>query len=93
MKTLITILLLAIGTAKAQTNSYRIAELEKWRTQAKAQLKRDSIAIEWLKKGKTVDSLKIAVLSDSLNKFKPIFFPDARVVNGPKVDTVYTKPQ
>ena len=86
MKTLIAILLLTIGTAKAQTNSYRIAELEKWRTQAKAQ-------ILWLMKEKTKDSLTIVVLKDSLDKFKPIFFPDARVVNGPKVDTVYTKPQ
>ena len=86
MKTLISILILTIGTAKAQTNSYRIAELEKWRTQAKAQ-------ILWLMKEKTKDSLTIMVLKDSLSKFKPIFFPDARVVNGPKVDTVYTKPQ
>ncbi len=86
MKTLITIILLTIGSAKAQTNTYRISELEKWRTQAKAQ-------ILWLMKEKTKDSLTIVVLKDSLDKFKPIFFPDARVVNGPKVDTVYTKPQ
>jgi hypothetical protein len=87
MRTLIiTILILSASAAKAQTNSYRIGELEKWRTQAKA-------TFVWLMKEKTKDSLTIVTLRDSLSKFKPIVFPDARVVNGTKIDTVYTKPQ
>jgi hypothetical protein len=83
---IITILILSASVCKAQTNSYRIAELEKFRTWTKAKF-------VWFEKQKTADSLTIVTLRDSLSKFKPIVFPDARVVNGPKIDTVYTKPQ
>jgi hypothetical protein len=83
---IITILILSATVCKAQTNTYRIGELEKFRTWAKAEF-------AWLKKQKSTDSLTIVTLRDSLSKFKPIVFPDARVVNGPKIDTVYTKPQ
>ena len=77
-------MLLTVGTAKAQTTSYRLGELEKFRTWAKAEF-------TWLRNEKKKDSVTIKVLRDSLNKFKPIVFPDARVVNGVKADTVYTK--
>ena len=86
MKILIAILFFLPLASKSQTNTFRIGELEKFRTWAKAEF-------AWLRKEKTKDSLTIIVLKDSLSKFKPIFFPDARVVNGTKVDTVYTKPQ
>jgi hypothetical protein len=86
MKTLIIVMLLTIGTAKAQTNSYRIGELEKFRTWAKAEF-------TWLRTEKKKDSLTIKVLKDSLSKFKPIVFPDAIVRYGVKADTVYTKQQ
>jgi hypothetical protein len=86
MKTLLIVMLLTIGTAKAQTTSYRLGELEKFRTWAKAEF-------AWFRNQKRLDSITIKLTRDSLNKFKPIYFPDARVVNGVKVDTVYTKQQ
>ena len=63
MKYLIIISLLISVKCLAQSNTDRINALEKWSTQAKAQLKADSIAIKYLKAGKTSDSLQINLLN------------------------------
>lgn len=91
MKIIITtIFILSAALCNGQTLSYRMAEMEKWKTQAKVQLKNDSIAIAWLKKEKTIDSLKVKVLQDSLAKFKAIWFNPADFItrNGTKIDSV-----
>ncbi len=71
---LIALTLITTGAVKAQSNTTRIADLEKWSTQVKGKLKADSIAIVFLKKGKTADSLRIKVLTDSFSKFKETYF-------------------
>jgi hypothetical protein len=69
MKSLITIILITIATsATAQSNTTRIAELEKFRTWSKAQF-------AWLLKEKTIDSLRIVKLeatikTDTTSQFK-----------------------
>lgn len=91
MKVIITtIFLMSAIWCKAQTTTYRLNELEKWRTETKAKLKADSIAIVYLKKGKTTDSLRIKVLQDSLSKFKPTWFNPRDFIagNGIKVDSI-----
>lgn len=91
MKTLLTTIILLSGIwCKAQTTTYRLNELEKWRTETKAKLKADSIAIVFLKKGKTTDSLRIKVLTDSLSKFKPTWYNplDFIIKNGIKTDSI-----
>lgn len=87
---LTTILILTSYIGMAQTTSYRLAELEKFRTQTTTKLKADSIAISYLKKGKTTDSLRIKVLTDSLNKFKATWFNPADFIikNSAKIDSI-----
>ena len=88
MKILITltIFLLSAIWCNAQTNTERIAALEKWVTTAKADIK-------FLRAGKTTDSLRIKVLQDSILKLKPTWFnPNDFVIrNGAKIDSVSKK--
>lgn len=83
---IITILLLSAIWCKAQTNSQRIAALEKQQTVFKAD-------IAYLRKGKTADSIRIKILQDSINKFKPTWFnPNVFLLrSGSKVDSVNIK--
>jgi len=70
MKLLLIILLLITVKTQAQTNTQRIADLEKWRTVAKAQLKADSIAIAWIKSEKSKDSIKLINAITEINKLQ-----------------------
>jgi len=70
MKFLLIILLLITVKTQAQTNTQRIADLEKWRTVAKAQLKADSISIAWIKSEKSKDSIKLINAIVEMNKLQ-----------------------
>jgi len=64
----ITILLLTGIWSYAQTNTQRIADLEKWRTIAKAQLKADSITLVWMKSEKSKDSIRLNTAIAEISK-------------------------